>query len=196
MYNVFWHLTDNIKFIVSWVSVLCRVEKLKNVSTFWGVTEVWNLPFFCYLLHNSAVFVLSATCLTGTSAGGAKKKLRFSWKKTRKNFVSSRNCRTFALAFGKNPGAGLRKGVFRVRMKKRSLTYCKQQQGSSRPFLSGSLGDSKETRYVDFIYNRIQWIPIERRCLGQRTDRFLFQLSDPHTLLYNIYRDSEPKIQF
>ena len=96
----------------------------------------------------------------------------------------------------KNPGAGLRKGVFRVRMKKRSLTYCKQQQGSSRPFLSGSLGDSKETRYVDFIYNRIQWIPIERRCLGQRTDRFLFQLSDPHTLLYNIYRDSEPKIQF
>ena len=96
----------------------------------------------------------------------------------------------------KNPGAGLRKGVFRVRMKKRSLTYCKQQQGSSRPFPSGSLGDSKETRYVDFIYNRIQWIPIERRCLGQRTDRFLFQLSDPHTLLYNIYRDSEPKIQF
>ena len=64
------------------------------------------------------------------------------------------------------------------------------------PHEEGSLGDSKETRYVDFIYNRIQWIPIERRCLGQRTDRFLFQLSDPHTLLYNIYRDSEPKIYF
>ena len=62
------------------------------------------MPFFCYLLHNSAVFVLSATAPTGASVGGGEKKLRFSEKKPRKNFVSSRNCRTFALAFGKKSG--------------------------------------------------------------------------------------------
>ena len=44
---------------------------------------------------------------------GVEKKLRFDEKKPGKYFVSSRNCRTFALAFGKFSGAGLRKGVFR-----------------------------------------------------------------------------------
>ena len=33
---------------------------------------------FLVLLHKSAFFVLPATCLTGASVGGAKKKLRFS----------------------------------------------------------------------------------------------------------------------
>ena len=42
-----------------------------------------------------------------------QKRLRFDEKKPVKYFVSSRNCRTFALAFGKFSGAGLRKGVFR-----------------------------------------------------------------------------------
>ena len=117
---------------------------------------------------------------------GCEKKVAFFMKKTSEKFCQFAELSYLCTRFRKKSGGRAWKSVFRVRMKKRSLTYCKQQQGSSRPFPSGSLGDSKETRYVDFIYNRIQWIPIERRCLGQRTDRFLFQLSDPHTLLYNI----------
>ena len=62
------------------------------------------IPVFFILLHNSADFVLFATAPTGTSVGGGEKKLRFLEKKPRKNFVSSRNCRTFALAFGKKSG--------------------------------------------------------------------------------------------
>ena len=57
--------------------------------------------------------MLFAPCLTGTCVRGGEKKLRFDEKKPGKYFVSSRNCRTFALAFGKFSGAGLRKGVFR-----------------------------------------------------------------------------------
>ena len=59
--------------------------------------------------------MLSAPCLTGGSVRGDEKKLHFLEKKPEKYFVSSRNCRTFALAFGKFSGAGLENGVFEAR---------------------------------------------------------------------------------
>ena len=77
MYNVFWHLTDNIKFIVSWVSVLCRVEKLKNVSTFWGVTEVWNLPFSLFFCTTPQISCFPPPALQVPLSGVVKKSCVF-----------------------------------------------------------------------------------------------------------------------
>ena len=87
--------------------------KIEKCKYFWG--SDWSLKF--------AVFFCSFAQLRWFRAfrplpyrylcGGRWKKVAFWWKKPVKYFVSSRNCRTFALAFGKFSGAGLRKGVFR-----------------------------------------------------------------------------------
>jgi len=74
--------------------------------------------FRCHFLHRFPKFVLFGPCLTGGSVRGDEKKLHFLEKKPEKYFVSSRNCRTFALAFGKFSGAGLENGVFEALQKK------------------------------------------------------------------------------
>jgi len=126
--------------------------------------------------------VLFAPCLTGTCAGGGEKKLYFLEKKPGKYFVSSRNCRTFALAFGKFSGAGLRKGVFRGPLEEVIFDILQTTTRQQSAFPAGGGADSK-ARYVDSFTNRIQWIPIERICLGQNTDSFN-QVSMPSTPYY------------
>ena len=73
----------------------------------WLINHLIFSDIHCYFLHKFLDFVLLAPCLTGTCVMGGEKKLRFDEKKPVKYFVSSRNCRTFALAFGKFSGAGL-----------------------------------------------------------------------------------------
>ena len=51
------------------------------------------------------------------------------------------------------------------------------------PVPPGNSGDCSSKKIRRFIYNRIQWIPIERICPGQNTDNF-FQVSvTPHLII-------------
>ena len=76
----------------------------------------------------------------------------------------------------KFPGASLKEAIF-------DILQTATRQRLPVPVPPGNSGDCSSKKIRRFIYNRIQWIPIERICPGQNTDNF-FQVSvTPHLII-------------
>ena len=136
--------------------------------------SLFNSFFFSVCTRFVSFVLMPTRALSAYTACGVKK-LHIFWKKPWKNFVSSRNCRTFALAFGKISGAS---------MKRSDLwhTANSNKAAAAGSPLMGVREAAKQTRYVDsFKQNTMD---SDRADMPGQRQTILFYVSmSPHLII-------------
>ena len=167
--------------IISLTSKLCPIDFaffLKNmVFRTWRIILVLTsfshiplTPVFQYLLHIVRFSCAFRTPRFSVLCGIGAKKMHVSVKKVGKKFCQFAELSYLCTRFRKKIGGRAGKSVFRCPLEEAIFdilqTATRQQLACSPDGVSGHTDQAKK-QDTSIHLNRIQWIPIERKCLGQ-----------------------------